>query len=102
MSDPDGSRTLSLSRALTAARLRAQDYLWSEMARLGLRRDDGWTIVEFTREARGGTQIVMRPMHLHLPSPEGVECVVAIVEDTAGIQTHCSGPGGADAAVPAA
>ena len=93
MSDFNGSRTVSLSRELTHARLRAQEQLWAEMEKLGLRLDDGWSITELTREVRGGTLIVMRPMHLRLPSPEGVECVVAIVEDSAEIRTHCSGAG---------
>jgi hypothetical protein len=90
MADSSGSRTQSLSRALTVARLRAQEYLWREMGRLGLRQDDGWSIVEFTREARGGTQIVMKPMHMHLPSPGALECVVAVVEDEAGIDMRYS------------
>ena len=94
MSDFDGSRTVSLSRALTEARIRAQEHLWEEMEKRGLRRADGWSIVELTREGRGGTEIVMRPMHLRLTTPEDIECVVAIVEDTAGIQMQCSDPHG--------
>ena len=41
MCDAEGSRTQSLSRALTTARLRAQNYLWLEMDKLGLPREDG-------------------------------------------------------------
>ena len=94
MPDSEGSRTMSLSRALTAARLRAQDFLWAEMTKLGMRREDGWSIAEFTRETRGGMQILMRPMHMHLPSPERMECVVAFVEETAAIHAQCKGPDG--------
>jgi hypothetical protein len=94
MADSDGSRTMSFSRALVTARLRAYDFLWAEMTKLGLRREDGWSIVELTREGRGGIEIVMRPMHMHLPSPEGMECVAAFVEETAAVHTQCKGPDG--------
>lgn len=91
MADFDGSRTVSLSRVLTEARMRAQENLWAEMDKRGLRREDGWSIVELTREASGGTQIVMRPLHLRQPPPEDLECIVSVVEDTAKIQVRCSG-----------
>ena len=97
MSDSDGSRTMFLSRALTEARARAEQNLWAQMERRGLRQADGWSIVELTREGRGGTQIVLRPLHLRLPAPEDLECTVDIVEDTAGIQMHCSDTDGKSA-----
>ena len=80
--------------SLIAERDRARRYLWAEMEKLGLREKDGWSISEFTREDRGGTQIVMRPMHLRLPAPDGLECVVGIIEHDGGIVGRCTGPDG--------
>ena len=34
---------------------RAHAYLQSEMNRLGLLEEDGWKIIQVTREGRGGT-----------------------------------------------
>jgi hypothetical protein len=85
-------RTKVLAKTLATERERAERYLWREMQQLGLLRADGWSIVEFTREAAGGTEIVLRPLHLRLPSPPGLECVVGIVEETARIQTECRNP----------
>lgn len=62
------------------------------MEQLGLRREDGWSILEFTRETAGGTELVLRPLHMRLASPPGLECIVGIVEDTAKIQTECRKP----------
>jgi hypothetical protein len=92
VSQADRSRTDSLSHALSAERDRLRLYLWDEMAKLGLRKEDGWSILEFTRESAGGTQIVLRPMHMRLPAPEGMECVVGIVEEGGGIHGECTGP----------
>ena len=94
MSHPSHSRTDLLARALSAERDRAEKYLWAEMAKLGLHQKDGWTIAESMRETEGGTQIVLRPLHRQLPSPDGLECVVGIVEDDGGIHGHCNGPDG--------
>ena len=94
MADTERSRADLLARAFAAARERAQAYLWAEMEKSGLRREDGWSIVETTREAQGGTQIVLRPMHRHLPAPEGLECIVGIAEDDGGIYGRCYGPDG--------
>jgi len=90
MADTDSTNTLA--RALSVERERAEQYLWAEMSKLGLRREDGWSINEITREAGGGTQIVLRPIHRHLPAPQGLECIVGIVADDGGILRHCNGP----------
>jgi hypothetical protein len=92
MADTDTSRTDSLAHAFAAERERVRAYLWAEMAKLGLREEDGWSILEFTRESAGGTQIVLRPMHLRLTPPEGMECVVGIVETDGRIHGQCNGP----------
>ena len=80
-------RTRVLAQSLARERAGAEKDLWSRMAQLGLLAEDGWSIVEFTREALGGTEFVLRPLHLHLSSPPGVECIVGVVEDTMRIHT---------------
>ena len=92
MATNDRTRTDQLALALVAERERAEKYLWAEMAKLGLRREDGWSITEITREDKGGTQIVLRPVHRHLQAPDGLECIVGVVEADGGIHAHCSGP----------
>ena len=94
MTDIDRSRTDALAQALTAERERAARYLWAEMEKLGMRKQDGWSITELTREAKGGTEIVLRPMHMRLKPPEGLECIVGVIEDDGGIHGRCTGPGG--------
>jgi len=79
-----------LARTVAAKREAAEVYLWHEMNMRGLFADDGWSIVETTRETATGTELVLRPLHRFLPSPEGLECVVEIHEDTHLIDAHCS------------
>ena len=79
-----------LSAALSAEIAKAEAYLWSEMQRMGLRREDGWKITQSTRDGRGGSEIVLRPIHLRLPTPDGLECVVHIVESGTSVDTECS------------
>ena len=94
MADPDRSLTDSLAQALSAERERARRYLWAEMEKLGLREADGWSITEITREDKGGTLIVMRPMHMRLPAPRGLECIVGVIEQDGEIHGRCTGPEG--------
>src|SRR4051812_32515134 len=81
MSRPDVTLTKILSAALSEQRAKAEAQLRREMEALGLYEKDGWRIVDFTREVAGGTQLVLRPLHLSLASPAGIQCVVDIVED---------------------
>jgi hypothetical protein len=60
------------------------------MQRLGLLEADGWRIAEFIRECAGGSELVLRPLHLRLAPPEGLECVVRIEEETLSLDTQCS------------
>ena len=90
MRDSDGDRTQLLAKALAEERAKAERHLWSEMEARGLRKADGWRIVEFTREAHGGTQIVLRPLHLYLPSPPGLECVVGVMDQPGDIRSECA------------
>lgn len=66
----------------------ARAYLWREMNALGLREEDGWRIAETVRANGLRTELVMRPLHLHLAAPDGLECVVEIDENEV-IDSHC-------------
>jgi hypothetical protein len=68
----------------------ARAHLRKEMEARGLHERDGWKIVETMRQARGGSELVMRPLHLHKLAPADLECVVAIDEDAASIDVDCS------------
>jgi len=59
------------------------------MERAGLRAHEGWKIAETVRQVDGGSELVMRPLHLHKPSPPDLECVVKIDLDTASIDSTC-------------
>ena len=66
----------------------ARAYLRREMEQRGLREEDGWRIVESMRATGMRTELVMRPLHMHLPSPDGLECVVEMHEDES-IESNC-------------
>jgi hypothetical protein len=67
----------------------ARAYLLREMEAAGLHASEGWKIVETMRQVVGGSELVMRPLHLHRPSPFDLECVVKIDTDTASIDSNC-------------
>ena len=67
----------------------ARAYLLQQMEEAGLHASDGWKIVETMRQVAGGSELVMRPLHMHEPSPPGLECVVKIDLDTASIDSTC-------------
>ncbi|HLX23191.1 MAG TPA: hypothetical protein VKR38_07585 [Usitatibacter sp.] len=67
--------------------------LWKHMRARGLHESDGWSIYEFIREANGGTELVMRPLHPRLSPPEGLECVCSIDEPGLKVSADCSTPG---------
>lgn len=71
----------------------AHDYLRAEMRNLGLLEEDGWKIAEIIRERDGGSELVLRPVHLRLEPPDGLECVVWFIEQPARIGAECAGPG---------
>jgi hypothetical protein len=66
----------------------ARAYLRREMEARGLHEKDGWRIAESIRAVGPRTELVMRPIHLHLPTPDGIECVVEIDENES-IESHC-------------
>ena len=77
-----------LAHTFSARCTEARAYLRREMEAHGLNEKDGWRIAESTRVVGNRTELVMRPIHLHLPTPEGIECVVEIDEDES-IESHC-------------
>lgn len=70
-----------------ACRADAERRLRSEMEALGLHARDGWKIAEVTREARDGTELVLRPLHLRLDPPQGLECIIWIHEDDGSVDS---------------
>ena len=86
---PDAAHEEAFAERYQAARA----HLRREMDRLGLREADGWRIDEISRDGRRGSEVVLRPIHLRLPSPPGLECVVWMDEEGESIDAECS-PGG--------
>lgn len=68
----------------------ARAYLRREMDERGLLEKNGWRIIETIRATGTRTELVMRPVHLHLTSPDGLECIVEIDEDER-IESNCTG-----------
>ena len=92
--DPERiGRTDRLANELADRYALAEAYLWIEMHGRGLRKEDGWTIVEFTRESSRGTEIVLRPLHLYRPTPPGIECVIHVDDESGAIDTRWRSPG---------
>jgi hypothetical protein len=79
----------SLTRQFTARCVEARALLRKHMGERGLFERDGWRISESTRFRDGKTELVMRPIHLHLPAPDDLECVVTIDEPGSSIETEC-------------
>ncbi|HXF80108.1 MAG TPA: hypothetical protein VN598_14670 [Usitatibacter sp.] len=79
---------LDLAQTFAERCEQARAYLRREMDERGLREQDGWCIAETMRATGGRTELVMRPLHLHLPAPDGLECIVEIDEDET-IESNC-------------
>jgi len=47
--------------------------------------------METVRDCVGGSELVMRPLHMHLQAPDDLECVVRIEEDSS-IDSNCDSP----------
>ena len=73
----------------------AREHLSRQMEERGLHSRDGWKIVEAVRQVAGGSELVLRPLHMHLPSPDDLECVVAIDMASTTIDSNCEGSGAA-------
>lgn len=83
--------TSSLATAFSSRCAVARLHLRREMEARGLHRADGWEIAETVRDCEGGSEIVMRPLHLRLEPPPGLECVVRIESDSS-IDSTCDAP----------
>lgn len=68
----------------------ARAHLRREMEARGLYESDGWKIVETVRQIEGGSELVMRPLHLHKAAPDDIECVVSIDEDSSAVDMDCT------------
>jgi hypothetical protein len=81
----------TLAHAFSARCAVARAHLRSEMDARSLHQRDGWEIMETVRDCPGGSELVMRPMHLHLEAPDDLECVVRIEEDSS-MDSNCDSP----------
>ena len=88
-----GHSDADLSAQFTDKVHHAYAYLRSEMGRLGLLEEDGWKIVQVTREGRGGTEMVLRPFHSKLAAPDGLECIVWVSAEPI-VDSECLPPKG--------
>ena len=67
----------------------ARGHLLKTMEALGMREKDGWRIAESVRQVRGGSELVLRPLHLYLNAPPDMECVVWIADGGNDIDMSC-------------
>ena len=74
---------------LSAKCEKAREALREHMARRGLLEGNGWKIYEFTRPTHGGTELVLRPVHSALSSPDELECTCRIEEPGAQPVAEC-------------
>lgn len=81
----------SLANVFSSRCATARAHLRREMEARGLHQSDGWEITETTRDRGGGSEIVMRPLHLRLEAPDDLECVVRIETDSS-IDSNCDAP----------
>lgn len=79
----------TLAAAFAAKCEEARAMLRGHMEARGLFEKDGWRINESIRHRQGRTELVLRPIHLRLNAPEGLECVVGIDEPGHGITSDC-------------
>ena len=79
----------ALAAAFAAKCDEARLTLRGHMEARGLLEKDGWRINESIRHRQGRTELVMRPIHLRLDSPDGLECVVTIDEPGHTITAEC-------------
>ena len=84
------TRDAKAAAAFAARCEESRAILRREMEAAGLFERDGWRIIETTRPGRSGLELVMRPVHLRLPSPPDMQCVVWIQEDGSDVGSECS------------
>ena len=81
---------LPASARFAKAIAEARAHLWREMEARGLYERDGWKLLEQVRASGGGSELVLRPLHLRKQAPGDLECVVAIDEDAKSIDVDCT------------
>ena len=74
-------RTRQIALALSERRDIARIMLRREMDSRGLTEGAGWKIDEQLRNVVGGTELILRPIHLRERAPEDLVYVVAISEE---------------------
>lgn len=79
----------ALVAAFATKRDEARRILRRHMESRGLHEKDGWRINEAIRHRAGVTELVLSPIHLRLPTPEGLECIVAIDEPGSEVTSSC-------------
>jgi hypothetical protein len=77
--DPE-DRTQQIALAFAERRDIARAMLRREMDARGLSEKAGWKIDESIRNVIGGTELVLRPMHMRERAPDDLEYVVAVNE----------------------
>ena len=82
-------RDESVAARFSERRAAAEAYLWREMNARGLRAQDGWKIMELTRDTIDGSELVLRPLHLWQAAPPELVCVISLMEDDASIHSNC-------------
>lgn len=82
---------LHLAARLSAEYTAARHQLRQHMRARCLYESDGWGIAETTRRHEGKLQLVLRPVHLRLPAPVDLECVVSIDDATETVEGKCVG-----------
>lgn len=83
------NKDTALAEAFAAKRDEAREKLRGHMRACGLLESDGWRINESVRHREGRTELVLRPIHLRLDTPPGLECVVTIDEPGHHITADC-------------
>lgn len=96
------TRDESLAARFSERRADAESWLWREMNARGLRAQDGWKIMELTRDTIDGSEMVLRPLHLWQPAPDDLVCVVRLDADHAEVHSTCEQEHAAHSASPAA
>lgn len=71
-------------------RAAAEAHLWRQMEARGMHARDGWKITEVMRDTRGGTELVLRPLHLWHATPPDLECVVWVRNDDGAVDASCT------------
>ena len=67
----------------------AREALREHMARRGLLEGNGWQIYEFTRQIGGRTELVLRPVHSGLSTPDELECTCHIEDPGSNAIAEC-------------